>query len=110
MVFSFSMAILIASRSIPRQVAFAIFVGTAKLHGHIASIFTSGLHAAFYASMSFLALAAVLSAMRGRHGPVRHVDLPVAEQLGSESHARSRSLPGLAGKSDTPHQTAADPS
>ena len=110
MVFSFSMAILIASRSIPRQVAFAVFVGTAKLHGHIASIFTSGLHAAFYASMSFLALAAVLSAMRGRHGPVRHADLPVAEHLGSESHARSRSLPGLAGRGDTPHQTAAGPS
>jgi EmrB/QacA subfamily drug resistance transporter len=71
MVFSFSMAILIASRSIPRGVAFAIFVGTAKLHGHIASVFTNGLHSAFYASMAFLALAAVLSASRGRHG-LRH--------------------------------------
>lgn len=68
MVFSFSMAILIASRSIPRRVAFAIFVGTAKLHGHTAAVFTSGLHAAFYASMSFLVLAAVLSAARARSG------------------------------------------
>jgi EmrB/QacA subfamily drug resistance transporter len=68
MVFSFSMAILIASRTIPRQVAFAIFVGTAKLHGAIASVFVSGLHSAFYASMIFLIIAAALSATRIRHG------------------------------------------
>jgi len=67
MVFSFSMAILIASRSIPRHIAFAIFVGTAKLHGHVAAVFTTGLHSAFYASMGFLVLAAVLSATRVRH-------------------------------------------
>jgi EmrB/QacA subfamily drug resistance transporter len=67
MVFSFSMAILIASRSIPRNIAFAIFVGTAKLHGHVAAVFTTGLHSAFYASMGFLVLAAVLSATRVRH-------------------------------------------
>lgn len=68
MVFSFSMAILIASRSIPRQVAFAIFVGTAKLHGQIAGVFVNGLHSAFYASMIFLVIAAALSATRIRHG------------------------------------------
>ncbi|WP_298345155.1 MFS transporter [Ferrimicrobium sp.] len=68
MVFSFSMAILIASRSIPRQVAFAIFVGTAKLHGEIAQVFVNGLHSAFYASMIFLVIAAILSATRVRHG------------------------------------------
>ncbi len=66
MVFSFSMAILIASRSIPRSLAFAIFVGTTKLHGHVAAVFTQGLHSAFYASMGFLALAALLSASRAR--------------------------------------------
>jgi len=68
MVFSFSMAILIASRSIPRQVAFSIFVGTAKLHGAIANVFVNGLHSAFYASMIFLVIAAALSATRIRHG------------------------------------------
>jgi len=79
MVFSFSMAILIASRSIPRSVAFAVFVGTAKLHGHIASVFTGGLHAAFYASMGFLIVAALLSATRVRHGlVVRHQQSPPA--------------------------------
>jgi MFS family permease len=65
MVFSFSVAILVASRSISRQLAFAIFVGTSSLHGSLASAFTTGLHAAFYASVAFMVLAAILSALRG---------------------------------------------
>jgi EmrB/QacA subfamily drug resistance transporter len=74
MVFSFSVAILVASRSISKHLAFAIFVGTTSLHGHLASAFTTGLHAAFYASMIFMAIAAVLSAtrsgrIRGRSAP-----------------------------------------
>jgi EmrB/QacA subfamily drug resistance transporter len=64
MVFSFAVAILIASRSISRGLAFAIFVGSTSLHGALAIAFTSGLHAAFYASMGFMALAAALSALR----------------------------------------------
>jgi MFS family permease len=64
MVFSFAVAILIASRSISRGLAFAIFVGSTSLHGAVAVAFTSGLHAAFYASMGFMALAAALSALR----------------------------------------------
>jgi len=64
MVFSFAVAILIASRSISRGLAFAIFVGSTSLHGALAVAFTSGLHAAFYASMGFMALAAALSALR----------------------------------------------
>ena len=66
MVFSFSVAILVASRSISKHLAFAIFVGTTSLHGHLAVAFTTGLHAAFYASMAFMALAAVLSATRAK--------------------------------------------
>ncbi|HEX5297612.1 MAG TPA: MFS transporter, partial [Streptosporangiaceae bacterium] len=66
MVFSFAVAILIASRSISRSLAFAIFVGSTSLHGRIADAFTSGLHAAFYASMGFMVLAAGLSALRVR--------------------------------------------
>jgi EmrB/QacA subfamily drug resistance transporter len=69
MVFSFAVAILIASRSISRGLAFAIFVGSTSLHGSLADAFTSGLHAAFYASMGFMALAAALSALRA--GAVR---------------------------------------
>ena len=63
-VFSFAVAILIASRPISRGLAFAIFVGSTSLHGALAAAFTSGLHAAFYASMGFMVLAAVLSALR----------------------------------------------
>ena len=66
MVFSFAVAILIASRSISRGLAFAIFVGSTSLHGALAVAFTSGLRAAFYASMGFMALAAALSALRAR--------------------------------------------
>ena len=64
MVFSFSLAILIASRSITRRLAFAIFVGSTSLRGDLAAAFTTGLHAAFYASMGIMAMAAVLSATR----------------------------------------------
>ncbi len=64
MVFSFSMAILTASRSISRHLAFAIFVGSTSLRSGLAGTFTSGLHAAFYASMGLMALAALLSATR----------------------------------------------
>jgi EmrB/QacA subfamily drug resistance transporter len=73
MVFSFSLAILIASRSISRNLAFAIFVGSADLRGDLAQAFTSGLHAAFYASMGLMVVAAAFSATRalGRHGPSR---------------------------------------
>jgi EmrB/QacA subfamily drug resistance transporter len=68
MVFSFAVAILIASRSISRGLAFAIFVGSTSLHGALAAAFTSGLHAAFYASMGFMVLAAALSALRAGSG------------------------------------------
>jgi EmrB/QacA subfamily drug resistance transporter len=64
MVFSFSVAILVASRSIPKHVAFRVFVGTAKLQGHVAQVFTTGLHSAFYASMGIMVVAAIMSATR----------------------------------------------
>ena len=74
MVFSFAVAILIASRSISRGLAFAIFVGSTSLHGAVAVAFTSGLHAAFYASMGFMALAAALSALRAGSYPETRVE------------------------------------
>jgi len=64
MVFSFSVAVLVAARSISRQLAFAIFVGTTSLPRQLGSAFTTGLHAAFFSSIGFMALAAVLSATR----------------------------------------------
>jgi EmrB/QacA subfamily drug resistance transporter len=65
MVFSFAVAILVASRSISRDLAFAIFVGSTSLHGPAAAAFTTGLHAAFYESVGFMVIAAILSALRG---------------------------------------------
>ena len=66
-------AILTASRSISRGLAFGIFVGTTSLHGVAARAFTTGRHAAFYASVGFMVLAAVLSAIRakGKAQPAR---------------------------------------
>ena len=67
MVFSFSVAILVASRSISKKLAFAIFVGVTNLHGHLTSTFTNGLHAAFYVLMGFMVIAALLSLSRARN-------------------------------------------
>lgn len=67
MVFSFSVAILVASRSISKKLAFAIFVGVSNLHGHIMASFTNGLHTAFYVLMGFMVIAALLSLSRARN-------------------------------------------
>jgi EmrB/QacA subfamily drug resistance transporter len=66
MVFSFALAIVAASHSISRHVAFAIFVGTTRLTPALASAFTHGLHTAFYLSMGLMVIAALLSAIRQR--------------------------------------------
>ena len=83
MVFSFSVAILAASRSISRSLAFAIFVGTAKLHGPVARAFTTGLHTAFYVSVAVMALAAAFSATRGARRQVE-VPAPASSRAGEE--------------------------
>jgi EmrB/QacA subfamily drug resistance transporter len=69
MVFSFTTAILAAAHAISRHTAFAIFIGSATLHGRLAVAFTSGLRVAFYTMMGIMALAAVLSALRGGRLP-----------------------------------------
>jgi hypothetical protein len=66
MVFSFAVAILVASTSISRHVAFSIFVGTSTLSASTVAPFIVGLHAAFYSSTSLMVLAGVLSAVRAR--------------------------------------------
>jgi MFS family permease len=71
MVFSFTTAILVASHSVSRSTAFAIFVGSTTLHGPIAESFTRGLGVAFYTMMGVLVLAAVFSAISGRPSPSR---------------------------------------
>jgi EmrB/QacA subfamily drug resistance transporter len=64
MVFSFAVAILVAARSISKQTAFQIFVGTTSLPRHLRDSFSGGLHAAFYSSLAFLVVAVVLSSAR----------------------------------------------
>ncbi|NNN01484.1 MAG: MFS transporter [Acidimicrobiaceae bacterium] len=66
MVFSFALAILVASNSIGRHAAFAIFVGTGSISTSTTAAFITGLHAAFYASTSLMVLAALLSMSRVR--------------------------------------------
>ena len=78
MIFSFAVAILIASHSISRHLAFAIFVGTTNLRPELARVFTEGLHSAFYASMALLVVAAGLSALRAGRVRDRRQRLPVA--------------------------------
>jgi EmrB/QacA subfamily drug resistance transporter len=63
---SFVLALTIASASIPRYVAYQVFLGTTNLVGGLSTDFLGGIHAALYGSAAILALAAVLSWSRGR--------------------------------------------
>jgi len=66
MVSSFAVALLIASVSIPRQLAFAIFLGVGQITGELSQAFVDGMHSALEASISLLAVAFVLSVLRGK--------------------------------------------
>jgi MFS family permease len=63
---SYVLAISVAAASIPRQVAFEVFIGTKSLSGGVSQAFVSGIDHAFYASVAILAIAGVLSFIRGR--------------------------------------------
>jgi EmrB/QacA subfamily drug resistance transporter len=64
MVFSFAAAIVAAAHSIPRGIAFAIFVGTANLSGARGAAFVTGIHTALYLGIALMVAAAVLSGTR----------------------------------------------
>jgi MFS family permease len=66
MVCSFAVALFFASISIPRDVAFQIFLGTGGLHTDLASAFVEGMHSALFASIVLLLVAFVLSVLRGK--------------------------------------------
>ena len=66
MVSSFAVALLIASLSIPRQLAFAIFLGVGQVTGPLSQAFTDGMHSALLGSITLLAVALLLSVLRGR--------------------------------------------
>ncbi len=63
---SYVLAISVAAASIPRQVAFEVFVGTTNLSGGVSQAFISGIDHAFYASIAILTVAGVLSYIRGK--------------------------------------------
>jgi len=63
---SFVLAITIASATVPRWQAYAVILGTKNLIGGVGPGFLTGIDGALYASAAILAVAAVLSALRGR--------------------------------------------
>jgi MFS family permease len=63
---SYVLAISVAAASIPRPVAFEVFIGTKSLSGGVSQAFIFGIDHAFYASIAILAIAGVLSIIRGR--------------------------------------------
>lgn len=66
MVGSFAVALLMAASAIPRQAAFAIFLGVSRLTPALAGAFVKGMHAALLASISLIAIALALSLLQGR--------------------------------------------
>jgi MFS family permease len=67
MVASFAVALFVASLSIPRQMAFSIFLGIVnQISGQLSKAYVNGMHSALITSISLLAGALVLSVLRGR--------------------------------------------
>jgi EmrB/QacA subfamily drug resistance transporter len=64
---SFVIAITVAAASIPRSVAFEIFIGTTTLIGGVSEAFIKGIDAALTVSIILIVIAGILSWMRG-HG------------------------------------------
>jgi MFS family permease len=66
MVCSFAVALLVSSFSIPRQLAFEIFLGLGGIQPQYSAAFVQGMHSALLASISLLAFALILSILRGK--------------------------------------------
>ena len=63
---SFIVVFVVAAFSIPRSQAFEIFVGTSKISGNLAGSFITGMRYSFIAMIFILALAGVISFIRGK--------------------------------------------
>jgi EmrB/QacA subfamily drug resistance transporter len=74
---SFVLALSVASASVPRYVAYEVFLGTTNLVGGIGVQFLGGIRAALYGCAVILVIAAALSWSRGRHVPAPSVTGPV---------------------------------
>ncbi|MCL4517703.1 MAG: MFS transporter [Thaumarchaeota archaeon] len=66
MVCSFAVALLIASLSIPRDLAFKIFLGVGKMSPQLSQAYVVGMRAALFASIALLVIALSLSVLRGK--------------------------------------------
>ena len=66
MLLSLVLSLTIASASIPKALAYQVFLGTTNLVGGIGADFLTGLHAALWGSAGILLVAAILSWSRGR--------------------------------------------
>ncbi len=64
--FSYVIAISVAALSVPRYVAFEVFLGLKKLQGGVSSKFLTGIHAALIASFLILIAAGVSSLVKTR--------------------------------------------
>jgi EmrB/QacA subfamily drug resistance transporter len=80
---SFAIALLVVSLAIPRQAAFAIFLGVRVLDPAHFGAFVSGMHAVLYVAVGFVVVALVLSVIRGRR------EVPPAGPPGSNLAYRS---------------------
>jgi len=63
---SFVLAITVASASIPRDVAFEVFIGTTSLVGGVSKAFLAGIDVSLVASIVLIGIAGILSWMRGQ--------------------------------------------
>jgi EmrB/QacA subfamily drug resistance transporter len=62
---SFVIAITVSAASIPREVAFEVFIGTTNLVGGVSEAFIHGIDAALLSSVIIIGIAGILSWMRG---------------------------------------------
>ena len=63
---SYVLAITIASLTVPRDVAFEVFLGLHDIIGTLASKFMAGIHSALIMSFGIIVVAIILSAFRGK--------------------------------------------
>jgi EmrB/QacA subfamily drug resistance transporter len=62
---SFVLSITVASASIPREVAFQVFIGTTSLVGGVSKAFLAGIDMSLWVSIVLIGIAGMLSWMRG---------------------------------------------
>ncbi len=87
---SFVLTLSIASASVPRYVAYQVFLGTTNLVGGIGQSFLTGIDGAFYGSAVILLVAAVLSWARGPSVPATVPRRGAAPEPGARGDAEPR--------------------